>query len=259
VRRPLVVAVALLVGLMVTSAVESEAATTPPSGTKVTVSATESWRDSGVRVTKGDTVFYSWVDGTWTVDYRSFPYVGPQGYPPATDSQIYQGCKWLENQPYARLVSSVTGHRTWLGPGGQFAAPSTGPLYLSIHDHADCLGDNAGAVTMRFAVYPMLDRSCEAAQATDRAMCRVALRPHVPSTREEQLERYVAREIANRAWGAGCFFFDVAEQVTPSDSPAKGGVVLVKCVAEEIALSKLLGNLNAAIVSAHDAFVTKVY
>jgi hypothetical protein len=202
-RRVLIVAVALLIGLMLTSTVESEAATTPPSGTKVTVSATKSWQNSGVQVSKGDTVFYSWVSGKWTVDHRSFPHVGPQGYPPATDSQIYQGCKWLKNQPYARLVSSVTGNRSWLGSSGQFAAPSTGPLYLSIHDHADCLGDNAGAVTMSFAVYPMLGRDCKAVKATDRAQCLVKLRPHVSSSREEQLERYVAREVANRAWGRG--------------------------------------------------------
>jgi hypothetical protein len=88
---------------------------------------------------------------TWTVDYRSFPYVGPNGYAPATDARIYQGCKVAPKLPYGRLLGRIGEHgRVFsVGAGGTFVANAAGPLYLRINDQDRCLQDNRGYIEVQ--------------------------------------------------------------------------------------------------------------
>ena len=92
----------------------------------------------------------SYISGTWTVDRRNFPQVGPDGYSNSVDQTIYQGCKYYPQRNYGVLLGRVGGSGADfpIGEGGMFKAPSSGPLYLRINDDDACLGDNTGSVKM---------------------------------------------------------------------------------------------------------------
>jgi hypothetical protein len=152
-----VVAAASLVGLMAAAAVEptsSEAQAAKP----FKVSARIGWQQTPLYVRKGSEYSVEYKVGDWTVDYRNFDYVGPQGYPPSIDSQIYQGCKLNPNWPYAMLLGKVGQNGQLFSVGGNgfsnlgdvrtFTAPTEGSLYLRIHDDDRCLGDNGGSITV---------------------------------------------------------------------------------------------------------------
>jgi hypothetical protein len=92
--------------------------------------------------------------GTWTVDYRSFPYVGPNGYNRATDARIYQGCKVDPTLPYGRLLGRIGEHgRVFsVGAGGTFVAHATSPLYMRINDQGRCVQDNRGYIEVEIGL-----------------------------------------------------------------------------------------------------------
>ena len=55
----------------------------------------------------GQTFTVTYVSGSWSVDYRNFPYVGPGGYSEQEDAKIYQGCKIDTSETYGVLLGSV--------------------------------------------------------------------------------------------------------------------------------------------------------
>ena len=57
----------------------------------VSVSSTTGWQKTSVHLNSGDKYTVTYVSGTWSVDYRNFPYVGPGGYSEQEDAKIYQG------------------------------------------------------------------------------------------------------------------------------------------------------------------------
>jgi murein DD-endopeptidase MepM/ murein hydrolase activator NlpD len=117
------------------------------------VSSRFGWQRTPLKVSRGNALRVQWDKvSDWTVDHQNFPYVGPQGYPPHIDGQIYQGCKLRAKWPYARLIGKVnqTGRLFSVGRGGKFTARKSGGfLYLRIHDANACLGDNGGSITVR--------------------------------------------------------------------------------------------------------------
>jgi hypothetical protein len=128
-------------------------------GQAVTVSSTSGWQQVPVGLTPGEAYTVSYISGTWTVDQRNYPKVGPGGYSNAIDQTIYQGCKYDPNVNYAVLLGeagALPGTDFPVRQGGIFYVPSGGgPLYLRINDDDACLGDNAGSVTMFIVpVYP---------------------------------------------------------------------------------------------------------
>ncbi|WP_212735315.1 hypothetical protein [Herbidospora galbida] len=117
----------------------------------VSVSATDGWQDAGLFLHAGDTLIVRFISGTWTVDHRNFPHVGPAGYPAHIDAQIWQGCK-LKPAAYGKLLASVDQiNLTEVGAGGVFSIKQSGRLRFRIHDGDTCLGDNAGAVKVTVA------------------------------------------------------------------------------------------------------------
>jgi hypothetical protein len=84
--------------------------------------------------------------GTWTVDYRNWPAVGPDGYDPATDGRIYVGCKFASDKPYGQLLGRIgaDGPAFSVGAGVTFVASRNGQLDLRINDQDHCLVDNQG-------------------------------------------------------------------------------------------------------------------
>ncbi|HKS50005.1 MAG TPA: hypothetical protein VJT49_33840 [Amycolatopsis sp.] len=89
--------------------------------------------------------------GTWTVDFRRWPAIGPNGYDAATDRRIRGGCKYDFNLPYGRLLGriGVNGPVFSIGAGGKFRATTNGILYLRINDRNRCLADNRGYIQVR--------------------------------------------------------------------------------------------------------------
>lgn len=113
----------------------------------VAVSSTAGWTHTTIALTQGHKYSISYTSGTWTVDYRNFPYVGPEGYSASVDAGIYQGCKVISSTPYASLLGSVSGGgAVVIGRGGTFVADATGTLAFRINDADSCLGDNGGTV-----------------------------------------------------------------------------------------------------------------
>jgi hypothetical protein len=115
----------------------------------VRVDSTGGWQDTGIIVAEHDTVSVTHQSGSWTVDYRNFPEVGPQGYDDATDARIYQGCKVDSAYHYGVLLARIgSGDSLPIGTAMSLKAQSTGPLALRINDNDDCLGDNSGSVSV---------------------------------------------------------------------------------------------------------------
>ncbi|MFC4911547.1 serine/threonine-protein kinase [Actinomadura gamaensis] len=116
----------------------------------IRVDATSGWQSTGLNVSSGERIGVGFAGGGWTVDYRYFPKVGPEGYDSATDARIYQGCKFSKSLPYGVLLGRVGGG-SWfvVGSRDSFTAPDSGELQLRIHDQDHCLVDNSGSVLVR--------------------------------------------------------------------------------------------------------------
>jgi len=138
-----------------------------------TISSTTGWQQSSVNLTAGEAYTLAYVSGSWTVDFRNFPRVGPAGYSSQVDSQIYQGCKYLASSNYAVLLGSVGSSPAFaIGKGGTFTAPASGRLSLRINDGDACLGDNAGSVTMKIGTPPALPAAgCNATAPVNQVRC----------------------------------------------------------------------------------------
>ena len=128
----------------------------------VTVSATTGWQPTGVHLMSGQQFTVRYVSGSWTVDYRNFPYVGPGGYSDQEDAKIYQDCKFDATHNYGVLYGDVGNYppdAIAIGNGGTFSAvaPSDEVVgaanggYLSLMINDTCLTDNAGSVNMQIS------------------------------------------------------------------------------------------------------------
>jgi hypothetical protein len=122
------------------------------------IDSTQGWQYTNARVEKGQTYIVTTDDtgpdghaGTWTVDYRNFPSVRPNGYDRSTDAKIYKGCKYEPSMPYGRLLGQIgaDGKVFSIGNGGTFTADASGPLNARINDQDRCLVDNRGYIEVR--------------------------------------------------------------------------------------------------------------
>jgi hypothetical protein len=117
-----------------------------------TVSAQSGWQESYMTLSAGQQFTVTFLSGSWTVDAKSLPLVGPEGYSEQADSAIYQGCKYDASNRYGVLYGQVNGEAADnafpIGNGGTFTASRDGELYLRINDTDQCLGDNEGSVTV---------------------------------------------------------------------------------------------------------------
>jgi hypothetical protein len=99
----------------------------------VQVSSRTGWQPTGLG-RPGERFAFQYISGSWSVDYRNFPYVGMEGYSDAVDRQIYQGCKLNQTWNYGLMLAQTD---------------AQGQLFLRIHDSDQCLGDNDGAITVK--------------------------------------------------------------------------------------------------------------
>ncbi|WP_203994825.1 hypothetical protein [Virgisporangium aurantiacum] len=117
--------------------------------TGVTVRSETGWQPTGIRVDTGQTFRVGHRSGDWTVGSPGLPRVGPAGYTPEVDRQIYQGCKILTDQPYGRLLARIGDGPPFVVPTDTaLTAPAAGDVAFRIHDDDRCLGDNAGALDL---------------------------------------------------------------------------------------------------------------
>ena len=131
---------------------EPEPEPEPEPAHTVTVDARSGWQDTPLQLSGGERFSVTYVSGTWTVDERNHPRVGPDGYSAEADASIYQPCKLGPDLPYAMLLTSLGDGFDVIGSGGTRTAPHSGRLRLRIHD--GCLEDNAGSVTVRVRLEP---------------------------------------------------------------------------------------------------------
>ncbi len=117
--------------------------------TNVTIYSTTGWQPTGLTVQQGTQYTIYYTSGTWTVDVRNFPSVGPQGYLWDEDQKIAQGCKYDPTLTYATLLGQIgNGSDFVVGKGGVYIAGASGSLSLRINDQDACLGDNSGFIKL---------------------------------------------------------------------------------------------------------------
>ena len=122
------------------------------SGVNCTISSLAGWQQTPRTLKQGDSFSIAHGSGTWTVDKRSIPFVGPEGYPADVDSRIGYAdlCKVKRDAPYAALLGKIDDGPLFLvGRGGSFTADRDGSLYLTINDQTYCQGDNEGSVIVQ--------------------------------------------------------------------------------------------------------------
>jgi hypothetical protein len=54
----------------------------PAAVSTYTISSTQGWQDTGIVIPVDEPLRIDYSYGTWTVDYRNFPEVDAEGYPP---------------------------------------------------------------------------------------------------------------------------------------------------------------------------------
>jgi hypothetical protein len=125
------------------------------------ISATTGWQQTTLYLNAGDKFYVDYRGGSWTVDYKNFPYVGPGGYSADIDKTIAAGYKFDSSVPYGYLLGKVgTGKVIFVGvKGGPFTADVSGFLSLRINDMDSTLRDNDGAITLdlRATTYSAVD------------------------------------------------------------------------------------------------------
>src|SRR3954447_25509820 len=128
-RSRVLIAAALLVVLSVAASTGPAAASTGPAAATTAqngvISATSGWQPL-LKVQQGDMVLVYATGGSWTVDWRNFPRVGPEGYSRDVDATIWQGCKIDPNDEYGELWGALnsTGNRMFVGQWNMFTAGS---------------------------------------------------------------------------------------------------------------------------------------
>lgn len=117
------------------------------------VQATKGWQDTGIDISGKFNISYL-NEGTWSVDFRNHPFVGPNGYSPEQDQKVAQGYKYDTHKPYGYLLGKLVWNGQEkafeVGEGGLWENTFSKParLYLRINDADQALGDNSGSVTM---------------------------------------------------------------------------------------------------------------
>jgi hypothetical protein len=125
--------------------------------TAFSVSSTHGWQNTGVNLKVNQIFRITYNYGIWTVGRHSLNYVGPDGYTPDVDRNIYGPCKEWQGHPFGYLAGTIFNaarpdYPLHVGQGGTWTVPVDGSLWLRINDRDACLGDNAGAITVTVSV-----------------------------------------------------------------------------------------------------------
>ena len=118
------------------------------------ISSRTGWQQTGLQLNAGDKFYVDYRGGSWTVDYKNFPYVGLGGYSSDIDKTVAAGYKFNSSVSYCYLLGKVGNGKVILvgNQGGPFTADVNGFLSLRINDIDSSLGDNDGAITVALRV-----------------------------------------------------------------------------------------------------------
>jgi hypothetical protein len=125
------------------------------------ISSRTGWQQTGLQLNAGDKFYVDYRGGSWSIDYRNFPYVGLAGYSTDIDKTIAVGYKFDSSLPYGYLLGKVgNGKEISIGnQGGPFTADASGYLSLRINDKDASLGDNDGSITLVLGFSKPSDKS----------------------------------------------------------------------------------------------------
>jgi len=126
------------------------------SGSDCVITSQAGWQQTSLTLKVGEQFSVAYLGGTWTVDKRNWPLVGPGGYSSDIDEQIgYPACKVDGRWAYATLLGKIGDGPVFLvDGGGAFTAERDGSVYLQINDATFCQGDNEGSVSVRVTKLP---------------------------------------------------------------------------------------------------------
>jgi Ricin-type beta-trefoil lectin domain len=129
---------------------------TTPVGPPVVSKAREVCVDQDARVgwktyelvTGTSLVGVSSVSGSWSVDDKNYPRVGPEGY---SNPNLNEQYKYDRKYPFGALLMVDPGQGyTWIKGPQQLPKPITDRVTLRINDSDSSLGDNGGTLTVCF-------------------------------------------------------------------------------------------------------------
>jgi len=128
----------------VSSAMPGQVPSAPQPGTPpainapavTSISSQTGWQQTGLYLNAGDKFYVDYSGGSWTIDYKNFPYVGPAGYTADIDKTIVPGYKFDASVSYGYLLGEVdNGKEIRIGVNsGPFTADASGFLSLRIND-----------------------------------------------------------------------------------------------------------------------------
>ena len=124
----------------------SKATAAALSSRPVAVRADAQWVDSGIDVSKGDTISLK-AQGRWSNGGDTPQYVTPFGFP----GSFLPGTL-LPSAPLGALIARVGDSAFLVGSGADAPSPAGGRLFLAMNDVADMYADNRGQVQVSVAV-----------------------------------------------------------------------------------------------------------
>jgi len=122
---------------------------------QVRVGAQDPGHRTGIRVPRGAVVRVVPLDGSWTVDHRNYPGVGPEGHLDLSDLYTRWGhLRAVQTLPFARLLGSVApGEYFDAGLGHPIELKRGGELLFKINDQVGAYGDNQGELIFDVEIY----------------------------------------------------------------------------------------------------------
>jgi len=118
----------------------------------VDVDAKSDWIDTGIRVVKGQTVFFR-SEGAWAVaphdERERWPDAGPEGHGNHPGEVVHRAGdhkKELPGTPFGTLLGRVSRHVFPIGIRNEIIMPASGTLYLVINDYPFYRHDNRGSL-----------------------------------------------------------------------------------------------------------------
>lgn len=112
--------------------------TTSVRSSRISVSARESWVDTGIDLTAGQR-FSIRANGSWTNGGDNPQLVGPQGF-----SNFTLGSAEMSSVNFSSLIGKIGNRRFFVGDHTNRESPASGRLYLQINDIPGNLNDNSG-------------------------------------------------------------------------------------------------------------------
>jgi len=112
----------------------------------VTVSATEGWQNTHIRIEEKTTFEVRHLSGSWTLWLEEVPPFGPGGGSFTCNGSTC--CEPLPGAPSGSLIGKVGEETFEIGLGGPIVVETSGTLYLRMNDCDNAMDDNQGSIVV---------------------------------------------------------------------------------------------------------------